>query len=128
VLAIDCQGNGQLMFPQQGGGNRYPQEGGRLDQIPLPGAKFLITPPFGTDTYVLLTTSTPLSNPDALNFEGVVRGGERGVSSPLETLLGSTSAGTRGSMAEMPTDWGVEYLQMHSQPVKAAEGVAGNPP
>jgi len=128
VLAIDCQGNGQLMFPQQGGGNRYPQEGGRLDQIPLPGAKFLITPPFGTDTYVLLTTSTPLANPDALNFEGVVRGGERGVASPLETLLGSTSAGTRGSMAEMPTDWGVEYLQMHSQPVKAAEGVAGNPP
>ena len=128
VLAIDCQGNGQLMFPQQGGGNRYPQEGGRLDQIPLPGAKFLITPPFGTDTYVLLTTSTPLANPDALNFEGVVRGGERGVASPLETLLGSTSAGTRGSMAEMPTDWGVEYLQMHSQPVKAAEGVAGNQP
>ncbi len=119
VLAIDCQGNGQLMFPLQGGGNRYPQEGGRLEQIPLPGARFRITPPFGTDTYVLLSTSTQLSNPDALNFEGVVRGGERGASSPLETLLDSTSAGTRGSMAEMPTDWGVEYLQMHSQPAKA---------
>jgi hypothetical protein len=128
VLAIDCQGNGQLMFPRQGGGNRYPQEGGRLDQIPLPGAKFSITPPFGTDTYILLTTSTPLSDPEALNFEGVVRGGERGVASPLETLLGSTSAGTRGSMAEMPTDWGVEYLQMHSQPVKLPGGVAGNHP
>jgi hypothetical protein len=118
VLAIDCQGNGQLMFPLQGGGNRYPQEDGRLDQIALPGARFRITPPFGTDTYVVLSTSTQLANPDALNFEGVVRGGERAVSSPLESLLGSTSAGTRGSMAEVPTDWGVEYLQMHSQPAK----------
>ncbi len=78
VLAIDCQGNGQLMFPAQGGGNRYPQEGGRLEQIALPGARFRITPPFGTDTYVMLSTSTQLSNPDVLNFEGVVRyGGAR---------------------------------------------------
>jgi hypothetical protein len=116
VLSIDCQGAGQLMFPQQGGGNRYPQQDGRLDQIPLPGTNFKIAPPFGTDTYILLTTSTPLSDPDVLNFEGVVRAGQRGFSPPLETLLGSTSAGTHGSMAEMPTDWGVEYLQLHSQP------------
>jgi hypothetical protein len=128
VLGIDCQGGGQLLFPLQGGGNRYPQEEGRLDQISLPGAKFRIAPPFGTDTYVLLTTSTELSNPDALNFEGVVRGGERGVSSPLESLLGSTSGGTRGNLVQMPTDWGVEYLQMHSQPQKATATAAGNQP
>ena len=128
VLAIDCQGKGELMFPQQGGGNRYPQEAGRLEQIPLPGAKFRITPPFGTDTYILLSTSTELSNPEALSFESVVRGGERGVSSPLEMLLGSTSAGTRGSMAEVPTDWGVEYLQMHSQPKKATDTASGSKP
>ena len=121
VLAIDCQGKGDLMFPRQGGGNRYPLENGRLDQILLPGAKFHITPPFGTDTYVLLSTSTELSNPDALSFGSVVRGGQRGSSSALEMLLGSTSAGTRGTMAEMPTDWGVEYLQLHSQPKKAGE-------
>ncbi len=124
VLAIDCQGNGQLMFPTEGGGNHYPQEDGRLEQIRLPGVQFHISEPFGTDTYILLTTSTPLSNPDALNFDGVVRGGERGASSPLDALLGSTSAGTRGSAAVMPTDWGVEYLQMHSQPKKAADSAA----
>jgi hypothetical protein len=128
VLAIDCQGKGDLMYPRQGGGNRYPQENGRLEQFPLPGARFHITPPFGTDTYVLLTTSTALANPDALSFESVVRGGERGVSSPLETLLGSTSAGTRGSAGEVPTDWGVEYLQLHSQPKKAADMDAGSKP
>jgi hypothetical protein len=128
VLAIDCQGMGELMYPRQGGGNRYPQEDGRLEQIPLPGAKFRIAPPYGTDTYILLTTSTALANPDALSFESVVRGGERGVSSPLETLLGSTSAGTRGFAAQVPTDWGVEYLQLHSQPKKPADTVAGSKP
>jgi hypothetical protein len=128
VLAIDCQGKGELMYPTQGGGNRYPQENGRLDQIPLPGAKMRIAPPYGTDTYILLTTSTALSNPDGLSLESVVRGGERGISSPLETLLGSTSAGTRGNAAEVPTDWGVEYLQLHSQPKKPADSVAGSKP
>jgi Caspase domain len=118
VLAIDCQGKGQLMFPTQGGNNRYPQEDGRLEQIVLPGPQFRIGSPFGTDTYVLLSTSTQLSDPDALNFEGAVRRGGSGTSSPLENLLGSTSTGTRGSMMETPTDWGVEYLQMHSQPAK----------
>jgi Caspase domain len=127
VLAIDCQGSGQLLFPLQGGGNRYPQEDGRLEQILLPNVKFKIGPPYGTDTYILLTTSTELSNPDVLNFEGVVRGGERGVSSPLENLLGSTSSGTRGNLVQMPTDWGVEYLQMHSQPQKATDTAAAHP-
>jgi hypothetical protein len=106
------------MFPQRSGGNNFPLENGRLDQILLPAGNFHITPPFGTDTYILLSTSARLSNPDALNFESVVRGGVN-ATTPLETLLFSTSAGTRGNTMEMPTDWGVEYLQMHSQP-KAA--------
>jgi hypothetical protein len=119
VLAIDCQGKGDLMFPQQGGNNRYPLEAGRLDQIRLPGARFKISPPFGTDTYVLLSTSTQLANPDALSFESVTRGPLKEPSSPVEMLLISTSAGEQGATLETPTDWGVEYLQMHSQPEKA---------
>jgi hypothetical protein len=98
VVSIDCQGNGQLMFPVQGGGNRYPQENGRLEQIPLPGSKFNITPPFGTDTYILLTTSTAIGDLEALSFSGVVRGGRA------------------GSLATMATDWGVESFELHSQP------------
>ena len=128
VLAIDCQGTGKLFFPLQGGGNSYPQEGGRLDQILLPNVRFRIGPPYGTDTYILLSTSTELANPDVLNFAGVVRGGSSGTASPLESLLGSTSAGTRGGAVEMPTDWGVEYLQMHSLPKKATDTTAANHP
>jgi hypothetical protein len=128
VLALDCQGTGQLFYPLQGGGNSYPQEGGRLDQILLPGGRVRIGAPYGTDTYVLLSTSTRIDNPYVLNFAGVVRGGNSGDSSPLEKLLASTSTGTRGGAVEMPTDWGVEYLQMHSQPKKATDASAENHP
>jgi hypothetical protein len=116
VLAIDCQGKGDLIFPQQGGNNRYPLQAGRLDQIRLPGARFQVSPPFGTDTYVLLSTSTQLANPDALSFERATRGPLKEASSAVEMLLISTSAGEQGDTLETPTDWGVEYMQLHSQP------------
>jgi len=85
--------------------------------IPLPGARFHIDEPFGTDTYVLLTTATKLPEPEVLKFEGVVQRGASDGNNPLVNLLQSTSAGTRGSGLEAPTDWGVQLLQVHSQPV-----------
>ena len=75
-----------------------------------------VRPPFGTDTYLLLTTSTPLPDPDVLNFDGVARGGTRGISTPLADLLQSTSSGTRGVPGEAPTDWSLQIVQTHSQP------------
>jgi hypothetical protein len=116
VLGLDCQGSGQKMWPLQGPGGRFPTDNGGLDTIPLPGMTFTISDPLGTDTYLLLTSSTPLPDPDVLNFDGVVRSGTRGVSSPLAELLGSTSAGTRGVGGEAPTDWSLQMVQTHSQP------------
>jgi hypothetical protein len=116
VLGIDCQGAGQLLWPQEGPGGKFPTDSGRMDQIPLPGMVFRITPPFGTDTYILLTTSSQLPEPDALNFEGVSRGGSRSISSPLEDLLQATSGASRGAAVATPTDWGVQVLQTHSVP------------
>jgi hypothetical protein len=115
VLAIDCQGTGTVAYPLVDGNATYPQEGGRLDQIPLPGVQMTIGPPFGTDTYILLSTSTRLSSLNLLNFKGVVRGGT-GDGQPIDNLVGQTSSGTSGNVSEMPTDWGVEYLEMHSHP------------
>jgi len=120
VLSIDCQGTGQKLWPQTVPGGRFPTDNGRLASIPLPGT-FRISPPFGTDTYLLLTTSTPLPDPDVLNFEGVARGGTRGVGSPLEELLRTTSSGSRGASAEAPTDWSLQMLQVHSQPAAAKQ-------
>jgi Caspase domain len=115
VLAIDCQGTGSLAYPLTGGNATYPQEGGRLDKIPLPGVQMTIGPPFGTDTYILLSTSTPLSSPNLLNFKGVVRGGTGDVR-PIDNMVGQTSSGMNGLVTEMPMDWGVEFLEMHSHP------------
>jgi hypothetical protein len=85
-----------------------------MDRIPLPGSNFGIAPPLGTDTFILLTTSSQLPNPEVLNFEGVVRGGSRGLSTPLDELLEATSGASRGAALTTPTDWGVQVLQTHS--------------
>jgi hypothetical protein len=124
VVSIDCQGKGELLWPR-GPGGRFPTTNGRLASIPLPGATIKITPPYGTDTYVLLTTTTPLPEPEVLSFDAATRGG--GNPSPLQSLLQRTNAGTRGNSEEAPTDWGVQLLQMHSQPISATDAAKTAP-
>jgi hypothetical protein len=127
VLGIDCQGNGQLMWPREGPGGKFPTDHGLMDTIPLPGVSLRITPPFGTDSYILLTTSTQLADPSILEFEGVVRSGSTRERTPLEMLLQSASSGTRGNALETPTDWGIQLLQMHSRPTAEQETEGKNP-
>lgn len=117
VLGIDCQGNGAVIWPRKGPGGRYPPEGGMRDQMRLEDWGDYPTPPFGTDTFILLTTGTQLSNPRLLDFEGAVRDGmaNRGATTPLEELLVSVSDGTRGDHSvATPTEWSVQIFQMHS--------------
>jgi len=116
VLGIDCQGGGDILWPREGPGGKFPSENGALDTIPLPNLTFQITPPFGTDTYILLTTSSQLPEPDILKFESVVKGNTRSIESPLEQLLHAASSGTRGNVVVTPTNWGVQVLHTHSQP------------
>jgi len=121
ILTVDCTGEGQLLYPFNGIENKYPREGiGDFSHIVLPvkdsegnNIKLLIGPPFGTDTYVLLTTNEPLPDPLALNFKGA--GARKGPSSPLQNLLQS---GSRKSRGVMPTEWGVQYIRLTSQPKK----------
>lgn len=119
VLSIDCQGKGSLMWPYDGApGGKFPTDEGKLDRIPLPGDPFTVSDPLGTDTYLMLTTATPLANPYLLQFTGVVTRGlhSASVADPLEGLLDSTSAGTRGMSRPTPTNWGVQMLQTQSVP------------
>jgi hypothetical protein len=39
-----------------------------------------------------------------------------GASNPLQQLLGGTSAGTRGPLPEMPTNWSIDATTMQSVP------------
>jgi hypothetical protein len=121
VLSIDCQGKGTLLWPDENTPpGQFPSAAGRFDDILLPDSDFEVVEPAGVDTYLLLTTTTPLQNRQALDFEGVVSTATKGARgpavSPLEELLDATSAGVRGSVRPTPTNWSVQKIQMVSQP------------
>ena len=122
VLSIDCQGKGVLLFPYEGAPpGQFPTEEEKLDRILLPDDHIVVGDPLGTDTYLMLTTSTPLANPYALEFKGVVsRGaGSAKAEDPLEDLLDSTSAGSRGATRPAPTNWSIQMLHAQSVPKSA---------
>jgi hypothetical protein len=120
VLDIDCQGKGTLLYPKAPGGNQFPDPAGSPHHFKLPGiGPQHIVKPFGIDTILYITTEQPLSDPFVLNFEGVgaSRSATRGAINPLEQLLSDTSAGTRGTIPELPSNWQIESLQLKSVPL-----------
>ncbi len=117
VLDIDCHGRGTVLYPRDYSENQFPNDADHGLQFLLPGAPVLrIGPPYGVDTLILLSTAQPLADPYVLNFEGVASRGTRGVASPLERLLNQTSGGTRGFSGEVPTNWGIGLITVHSAP------------
>ncbi len=122
VLDIDCHGKGTLVYPQDYAENQFPNDSDNGRSFVLPGARMLrVGPPYGVDTFILLSTAEPLPDPYALNFEGVAARGSRGLESPLEKLLANTSSGTRGFSSEVPTNWGIALTTMRSVPKEAAQ-------
>ncbi|HTW60582.1 MAG TPA: caspase family protein [Terracidiphilus sp.] len=118
VLDIDCHGKGSLLYPLDTADNRFPNDADTPMQFVLPGAPTLrIGAPYGVDTVLLISTQEPLPDPYALNFEGVsTRGGSAGASNPLQQLLSGASAGTRGPLPEMPTNWSIDAMTLKSIP------------
>ena len=120
VLDIDCHGQGTVLYPRGNSNNQFPNESDTGRQFPLPGApKLRVGPPFGVDTFILLSTAQPLSDPFMLNFEGVSR--SRGAQSPLEQLLSNTSSGTRGDPGQVPANWSIGLTTIHSVPQQAPQ-------
>ncbi|MGA2753379.1 MAG: caspase family protein [Terracidiphilus sp.] len=120
VLDIDCHGQGTVLYPRDYSENQFPNDSENGRQFVLPGAPVLrIGPPYGVDTLIMLSTEQPLADPYVLNFEGVASRGTRGVASPLEKLLNQTSGGTRGFSGEVPTNWGIGLMTVHSAPSAA---------
>lgn len=113
VLDIDCHGQGTVLYPRDYSENQFPNDSDTSNQFPLRGASTLrIGPPFGIDTFIMLSTAQPLSDPYLLNFEGVSRGA--GPQSPLEQLLSDASHATRGNPAQVPTTWGIGMTTIRS--------------
>jgi hypothetical protein len=73
AFVVDSRGNSRLLFPTTGSvENRFPIANEPSKEIRLgdPSA-FSITPPYGVDTYVLISTEEPLPNPAILEWDGV---------------------------------------------------------
>ena len=121
VAAIDCSGTGQLLYPLSAQGNLLPQrkegESGWPKEIELTGAAehIAISPPFGIDTYIMLTTLDQLPDTGAFNFSGVLTRGANS-KNPLAHLLGDAGMNTRGGKVEVPANWFVSYTPVLSVP------------
>jgi len=125
VFVIDSGGKGVLLFPLSGSvENRLP-----LANEDAPAARppreialgdrgsFRVTPPFGVDTYFLLTTDEALPNPWCLEWDGV-RGGGEPHKTALEELL--ALGGMTRSPLRTPANWSIEKLIFESVPPPAA--------
>lgn len=123
VFAIDSHGRSTLLFPASGAGaveNRLPvavnEDGSLPKEIPL--RSFTVAPPFGVDTFMMLTSATQLPNPSVLEGDPVRTrsAGPPAADDPLSRLLRRTSTATRGVDAPVPADWSFERLTIQSVP------------
>jgi hypothetical protein len=117
ILDIDCTGAGNLLLGRYSD-KKVPDLGVTDPQKSFDNPKIdFKDPPFGRETFILLTTSQPLDDPSVLNFKAALsENNTRGPGSPLQQLLESTSHATRGVDPALPPDWSVEYLQVQPVP------------
>jgi hypothetical protein len=111
AFVVDTSGKSTLLFPPPTAGsveNRFqPAE----TEIALgDSSAFGASPPYGVDTYFLLTTEEPLPNPSILEWDGV-RAPES--LTPLEQLLLQP---TRALGAAVPTKWSLTRTTFESLP------------
>ena len=81
------------------------------------GAEIHITPPFGVDSYVLLTTEEQVPDPAVFEAKGVrTRSFDRGPANPLDALLRRVGDHTRGfASEETPTSWSIQRVSLKSE-------------
>jgi hypothetical protein len=114
VFLIDSRGATQLLFPLSGNvENKLPLEQQdiytpiKLGPFPL----FEIDEPYGIDTYVMISSEDPISNPTVLNQEGVItRSNSR--NSGIDALL-NTGDMQRGDVTT-PVNWNIQRLTVRS--------------
>ena len=121
VLAIDSYGRGIPLFPSAGlGGNQLPMDsaGARLAPVELTLTRrtpIRIVPPFGVDTFILLTTSEPI-DPEVLRFDGVRSAARGETSGHLSSLLARVGRVRAVSDDASPASWSVQHLPLRSVP------------
>ena len=120
VFAIDSQGNSALLFNRRGDvENLYPFDS---DKPPTKQPKLIVlgergmiemAPPFGLDTYILLTSEERIPDPYILEFQGVISRG-KGTETPLAKLLNGIGTASRAPKAEVPLNWSIDRIYLRS--------------
>ena len=123
VLGINCQGKSVLLWPEDTipATKLPPDDAGSHERMPL-GDPFDVGPPYGSDTYLLITTATPILEPHKLEFEAVALRGAKAAEAPpdpLTDLLENMSAGTRSPGRPLPSKWSVQAVQTQSDAAAA---------
>lgn len=119
LFVIDSHGRSTLLFPRRGTENRLPLSDPAPREIPISELAFEIAPPWGIDTYFLLTSDEALSDPWVLEWGGVRK---RTAASPtaLDRLLAVTGTGKRGGSLLAPATWSIERVFFESVPARAS--------
>jgi hypothetical protein len=122
VFAIDSQGNSALLFNRRGDvENLYPLD---TDKPPMQQSKLIVlgesgmigmAPPFGLDTYILLTSEERIPDPYILEFQGVISRG-KGSDTPLAKLLQGIGTASRAPKTEVPLNWSIDRIYLRSKP------------
>lgn len=117
VFTVDSHGRSTLLFPRSGSvENRFPYGTSSPAEIALgDAAAFEPAPPYGIDTYYLLSTDEPLPNPWILEWDSV-RAPPPESSTPLQQLLRLTASDSRSTRLLTPATWSLERLVFQSVP------------
>ena len=128
VFVIDSFGKATLLF-----GSNLENEFPRLDaaETALPEKvsltnrdwDFEIGEPYGVDNYFLLSSATPIDNPETVfDFAAVrTRGVTETPTNPLASFLRNAARGMRGSAGTVPVTWSIEHLTLTSRPAGGAK-------
>ncbi len=121
VFSIDADGNTKLYYGGKGVENKMPRlddNNNIPDYIPLGRQPlFRVTAPYGVDTYVILTTDEPITNPEMLESSGVRSrgpGSEKRGKKTWTDMFQNAGSGARGAGDIAPTNWSVVRVSVRS--------------
>lgn len=124
VFEIDSTGKSTLLFPVSGLENRIPVDPATPPAVVVlqPPAFLETRPPFGVETFFLLTSDERLPNPWVLEWSSVRTRAPRS-NDPLQELLAQTNDGTRAVAIVTPSNWTLQRLVFESTPRKTRSRV-----
>lgn len=121
VFAMDSHGQSTLLIPGGGlpvGENLLPDLRDRTRAahatIPL-NHPFIIGPPYGTETLVLLTSATAIPHLSVFQTDPIQRSVDATCRHPLECLIFGINSNSQRAVEKPPQDWSLDRLLLRSQ-------------